>query len=291
MKSLQVNILSELSISNPLEFTSKSNEDVLSVVEKGSMKRLVVCDGAGGAGVFCGDWAKAVAASIADDPKSFKSGFETWYQCVGESFHEHITACKDLSDPVLLSKFYKQGSFTTLLAFWINTENATYSCAGIGDSLLFHFQYQGNWVLKSIFPINDVQNIQSNPRLLSWGAETMIIPYFEEHPIYEDSIFILCSDSMARWIIIMLDLINPNTLVQAGVNLSFQESLSAEFIRSRREIAYRNLPLHNTHELLNYLKRITQTESDFRNAVVNMINSGSLEEDDLTLAIVEVNVS
>jgi hypothetical protein len=289
--SLDVNILSKITISNPLEMNYKSNQDALDLVDTGSIKRIVVCDGAGGAGVFCGDWAQTAAQSVPADPAVFKSNFETWYQCIGESFHDHITRNKDLSDPVLVSKFYQKGSFTTLLALWIDTENTTYTCAGIGDSLFFHFQKQGNWALKSVFPLKDVQNIQSNPRLLSWGAETVAIPHFEEHPIYEDSIFILCSDSIARWILIMLDVINPGVLVQAGLNNSFQESLAAESIRSRKEIANTNLQLQNTNELLNYLRTITQTEVEFRNAALNMIQSGSLEEDDLTIAIVEVNVS
>jgi hypothetical protein len=289
--SLRVNILGRISISNPMEMDYKSNEDELDIIDTGKIKRIVVCDGAGGAGVFCGDWAKTIAQSVDVDPKSFRSSFETWYQGIGESFHKHITSNKDLTDSVLLSKFYQQGSFATMLALWIDTENTTYTCAGIGDSLLFHFQNQGNWVLKSVFPVKDVQNIQSNPRLLSWGSETIAFPCYEEHPVYDDSIFILCSDSMARWILIMLDIINTDALIQAGVNRSFQESLASEIIRFRKEIAYTNLQVQNTNELLKYLITITRTEDEFRIAALNMINSGSLEEDDLTIAIVEVNVS
>jgi hypothetical protein len=289
--TLNVNILSKISITNPLEMNYKSNEDALEVVETGFIKRIALCDGAGGAGVFCGDWAKTVAKSVPEDPGFFKSHFENWYQSIGETFYNHITSNKDLSDPVLSSKFYQQGSLTTLLALWIDTQNETYSCAGIGDSLLFHFQNRGNWELKSIFPVHDINSIQSHPHLLRWNNETIAFPAFDEQPIYENSMFILCSDSVARWIIIMLDLINPYILVQAGLNKSFQESLSSESIKARKEIAYSNLQVHNATELLNHIKTITQTEVDFRNAIAKMINSGSLEEDDLTISIVEVNVS
>jgi hypothetical protein len=289
--SLDVNILSKITISNPLEMNHKSNEDVLDVDETGSVKRIVVCDGAGAAGVFCGDWAKTVARAVPDDPEELKSNFETWYQGIGKTFHDHITSSKDLSDPVLLSKFYQQGSLTTLLALWIDTENRTYSFAGIGDSMVFHFQKRVIWELKCVFPVNEIKSIYSNPKLLRWNVETIAFPAFDEQPIYEDSIFILCSDSMARWILIMLDLINPVSLIQAGVSKSFRESLYTEIIRSKKEIAFTHLQLHDSNELLNYLRLITQSEADFRNSALNLIKSGSLDEDDLTISIIEVNVS
>jgi hypothetical protein len=285
-----VNILRRITISNPLEMNDKSNEDAFNVLEKGHLKRIVVCDGAGGAGVFCGDWARTVAESVPEDPEYFKSQFENWYKLLGESFHDHITSNKDLSDPVLLSKFYQQGSLTTLLSLWIDSQNRTYSCAGIGDSLLFHFQNRGNWELKSVFAVNEMESIFSHPKLLRWYNEPIAFPAFDQQPMFEDSMFILCSDSMARWILIMLDLINPDILVHAGVNRSFQESLSSESIKERKEIAYTNLQIRNVNELLIHLSTITQTEVEFRNEVVNMIKSGSLEDDDLTIIIVVVNV-
>jgi hypothetical protein len=288
--SLDVKILRRITISNPLEMNDKSNEDALNVVETGNIKRFVVCDGAGGAGVFCGDWARTVAESLPEDPGYFKSHFENWYQSIGESFHDYITCNKDLSDPVLLYKFYQKGSLTTLLSLWIDIQNGTYTCAGIGDSLLFHFHNGSNWELKSVFPVNDMKSIHSHPKLLRWNEETIALPEFDEQPICENSMLVLCSDSMARYILIMLDLINPDMLVQAGVNRSFQESLSSESIKARKEIAYTNLQIRNVNELLIHLITITQTEVEFRNEVVNMINSGSLEEDDLTISIVEVNV-
>lgn len=288
--SLDVNILSKITITNPLEIDYKSNDDALEVVETGSIKKIVICDGAGGAGVFCGDWAKTIADSVPEDPEYFRSNFENWYKAISESYHNHITNNKDLSDPVLSYKFYQKGSLTTLLSLWIDIQNDTYSCAGIGDSLLFHFHNSRDWELKSVFPINDMKSIHSHPKLLRWNEETIALPEFDEQPIYENSMFVLCSDSMARYILIMLDLINPDMLVQAGVNRSFQESLSSESIEARKEIAYTNLQIRNVNELLIHLITITQTEVEFRNEVVNMINSGSLEEDDLTISIVEVNV-
>ena len=46
----------------------------------------VVCDGAGGSGVFCKEWAEHIAENIPIDPLEFECNYNNWFREVSESF-------------------------------------------------------------------------------------------------------------------------------------------------------------------------------------------------------------
>jgi hypothetical protein len=283
--------ISEQSIANPLEYTGKVNEDFIFNHLSGGIHRFVLCDGAGGQGVFCKEWAEFLAKSIPDSPDQFIDGFDSWYQRISHEFYSFILQSKDLSDPVLQSKFYKQGSLSTLLTLWIDTSDSKISFAGIGDSFLFHFQRGKFWELSSVFPVNDLNGIDDFPALVTWGVDAVESPSFHIQALLSDSIFILASDSLAKWLILLIDILDPLLLEKVGVSKSYRESLGTEKYRIKKEKMVIESQAKDISGLLHNLKEIAKTETSFRASMQELLQLGFVDQDDFSLVIIETYVS
>lgn len=281
------------SIANFIDKKDEENEDsILMITTSDQFARFVICDGAGGAGVFSRDWAKFLSNSIPETPFLIADNSKEWFIKTAERFHDNVITSKNLSDLVLNKKVYNDGSYSTFCVCWIDTLNNKIYYAGIGDTIMFTFlKTDHDYELKWLFPIENNEHFNQNPELVNW-----IIPLENELPVREENInnkfnIVIASDNLANWIILNIHLIDPSVLKTAGVNQEYLNSLSEEAVLIRKEAIARGTGVKSISGLLEFLSDMSKDELNFREAMKILYENGEVEIDDYSLINIEGDVS
>lgn len=87
------------SIANFIDKSDSENEDAIHInhSQEGQYSSFALCDGAGGAGVFCKEWAMFLAERVPPDSQHFLIHSKHWYSETCRLFYENIIEKKDLS--------------------------------------------------------------------------------------------------------------------------------------------------------------------------------------------------
>lgn len=281
------------SFANFIDKKDEENEDSILLNTSGEQfARFVICDGAGGAGVFSGDWAKYLCFSIPEKPDVIKDNSRDWFLKIAEQFHDNVIASKNLSDLVLSKKVYNDGSYSTFCVCWIDTLNNRIHYSGIGDTIMFTFlKTEQLYELKALFPIEKNRHFNQNPELVNW-----IIPLEKELPVCEDYLdnkfnIVIASDSLANWIILNIHLIDPSILKSAGVSQEYLNSLSEEAILIYKEAIARGTGVKSINGLLEFLGEMSSDKLNFEEAMKMLYENGEVEIDDYSIINIEGDVS
>jgi hypothetical protein len=141
----------------PKDFTTKSqNEDRI----RCAANFVAIADGAGGTGVFCGEWADFLLQNLPEKPIKKFTDFYNWYIELQEPFLREFDP-KAAIDGHIYRRFIEEGSSSTLAVVW-KVENK-YHWLYYGDSSLFFIK--GN-KYKS-FPFKDSAAFAGSTHLLN----------------------------------------------------------------------------------------------------------------------------
>ena len=283
----------KVSMANFIDKTEVENEDYIKVIENNNSSAcFVVCDGAGGAGVFSKEWAQYLADKTPTTPFVSQISSKQWFYETAKGFHDEFISTTDLSDLMLSKKVYRDGSYATFCACWLDLKAKKLYYSVIGDSFLFIFiWHEGGFIVKEIAPIQNQQNFDQNPELLNWLEESNVQMPLKEFQIEGETIILQASDGLAKWIILKLLLLDVGFIGELGINQSYLTSLSSEKNLLRKESMAIGSGSKSVEELLNFLKNISGDRKKFEVAMKELYENGEIEIDDYSLIYIDVNVS
>lgn len=256
------------------------NEDAIAYFEEPLFDKIAVSDGAGGAGIYCKAWANHLVKNQLDKPFDSKINAEEWFLSISESFYKENIESINKMDPFILEKFIKEGSYATLFFAWWNKETNVFNYVGIGDTTLFVFS-KVNEIYNTILitPINEQNGLDDFPKLLNWNKELNYDMSISEINLKPDDILIISTDSIARWIIYHLMVIET---------FETQKILGESIVKSIDSNKLQNIKLSNPFKdlsdmLLKIENTVNKSETFFKNELEKSINGNLLEKDDFTI--------
>lgn len=252
----------------------------------------VVCDGAGGSGVFCKEWAKHIAENIPVNPIEFESNYKNWFREISERFYDDVLSKADLSDLILNKKVHRDGSNSTMSALWVNKRKNEIYFSNVGDSCIFYFEKNENKIIpKFITPYNAFNEIEPpSPTLLNWNEPITDNIDFGCEEIKNNFIILIASDSLSRWIIQALSIIDYAS-VSNVFKTNFLQSLNTGKYEERKVAIHLNSTYSSTDELLKYLQKSSESIDFFKTNLKGLIESEQIDLDDYSLIFIEGNVS
>jgi hypothetical protein len=283
-----------ISLANFLEKTNDENEDFIEIIKSSDENFFswVLCDGAGGVGVFCKEWAEFLASAMPNNPAEFGIDTRKWFENTSKKFHEAIILKSDLTDLILNRKVYQDGSYSTLTACWFDKIANEFFYTSVGDSCVFLFEENKNGIeLKLLSSINDQDEIDSYRNLLNWNDELRKELPFNSFEIINRFICVMASDSLAKWILLNIAIIDFSSLVDLGLNQNFLKSLNNQNIEFKKSQMKMNHDFKTINNLLNYLKLISSTEDEYIRNMKLLHTNKEIEIDDYSLIYIEGNVS
>ena len=252
------------------------NEDAYKHTVTDDMIRFALSDGAGGIGVFNGEWARFL---VDNQPIAnyIEEDWQQWLSATSEQFYEHIAPDQTIADSLVLQKFYAVGSFATLLYTWIDLTNNLILSQGIGDTCLFHLRKETmeNYKLIKIFPINSYNSITDFPKLLNWNIQHYNWSNTYQSTLQKGDVIICCTDGMARFFIKML---------LQGDNAVFDDHLLPCFLESLRSEPEK-ISGNSVHGLMRMIENFLSLEGeDEKIATLQTWIDQGMEIDDFTIS-------
>jgi len=283
-----------VSMANFKDKKSFENEDFISVLPKESNGYLqwVLCDGAGGSGVFCKEWAAYLGDHIPVNPGLIEQQSLTgWLKDVSGAFHDEVIAHKDLSDLVLQQKVYYTGSYSTLCACWIDRPGHEIFFCAVGDSCIFYFEAGADgYELEYLTSINRQDHVDAPPDLLNWNEKTQQQLPLHSLALEREFVVVMASDSLAKWVLLNLFLMDF-----ASVAGFFSEPFLASLQEAKYEQQKMNIRLGSglktVGELIGFLKMASENDEKFELAMIMLAGGDEMDVDDYSLLIMEGNVS
>jgi hypothetical protein len=101
----------------------------------------------------------------------------------------------------------------------------------------------------------------------------------------------MASDSLAKWILLNIAIIDFSSLVDLGLNQNFLKSLNNQNIEFKKSQMKMNHDFKTINNLLNYLKLISSTEDEYIRNMKLLHTNKEIEIDDYSLIYIEGNVS
>lgn len=284
-----------VSVSNFLEKREEENEDFIDIKIQDNYPyaRFSLCDGAGGAGVFCREWATYLALNVPLNPYIFDENTKKWFNNISKSFYDEVIEKKDLSDLILNKKVYRDGSYSTLTAFWIDNHENKLFFSSAGDSCVFLFEKANEaFELKYVASVNEQNDIDDAPYLLNWLFDLNIDLPFHTHTVSDHFVIIMASDSLAKWIILCLTIINQNLIAPPFFNENFFNSINnAKYNQRKESIFLGNHNIKNLDTLFEYLRSISFSSDIFKSEMQNLYLNNEIDIDDYSLIFLEGHVS
>jgi hypothetical protein len=270
-----------ISLYNFIDKSSElENEDAVNYIENQKGFKIAVSDGAGGAGIYCKSWAEYLVKSQPNIPFSCKEKADEWFMKNCESFYNENIGSINKEDPFILEKFIKEGSYATLLYAWWNIETNILNYTGIGDTTFFVFRKNnGDYNPILITPINEQNSLDDFPRLLNWNKELNFDLTSKEINLITNDIIIICTDSLARWLIYHL-MILATTETQYLLGNTILTNINhdkLEYIKLSNQ--YKDL----SDLLLKLQQTLNEGSNFFKKVLEKQINGNQLEKDDFTI--------
>lgn len=252
-----------------------SNDDAIRLEGEGL---AAVADGAGGAGIFTGEWARFLVQNLLLNPVQNAGMLTAFIKSLWEEFRN--TQLEQITRPEARSKFLREGSWATLAAVWLS-ENKPAHWIAFGDSAVLH--YRKNTGELTGYPDN-LQVFERAPHLINWKGPPDPAGFNTgTFHLESDSVLILCSDAFAQSLLLQYALLFPDSTW--GKDL--------EHIRNspgKMGGILENLEKTATAAAftigIERLETILQSEEQFRSAVYAMHTAEILAQDDYSLILI-----
>jgi hypothetical protein len=256
------------------------NEDALEYIVDQIYDRIAMSDGAGGAGIYCKAWANHLVNNQPIIPFDSKTSTNEWFLNNCKSFFKENIKLVNKMDSFILEKFIKEGSYATLFFAWWNKQTNVLHYVGIGDTTLFVFSKENeiyNTIL--ITPINKQNSLDDFPKLLNWNKELNYDMSTSEITLKSEDILIICTDSIARWMIynlMVIDTLETQRLLGESILKSIDSNilLDMKLLNQFTNLSDMLLKLENT---------VNKSLTFFKNELEKSINENVLEKDDFTI--------
>jgi serine/threonine protein phosphatase PrpC len=174
----------------PKDFISKNlNEDRIRCEDN----FVAIADGAGGTGIYCGEWADFLLQNLPKKPIKKYADFYKWYLELQEPFLE-VFDPKAAIDGHIKRRFSEEGSSSTLAVVWKLKDKYYWLC--YGDSSLFFIKGD---TYKS-FPFQDSTAFENSTHLLNL-LQVPIEAHLKIGTIdAKDRTVILATDALSKYI-------------------------------------------------------------------------------------------
>jgi hypothetical protein len=275
-------LIGHFSIKDPIgkTYSFDKNEDAL--IAKCPL--LGIADGAGGVGVFCGEWAQHLLGTLPIDGFENIEQVNNWFDSVSEDFYNKTSLIIKSSRPSVEERFTDEGSYSTLSAIWL--KDSSFKYLSVGDSGIFGFKKneKGCYNLVFLKPFGFQNSINDNPHLVNWSLplDKKVI-FWGEIEKSDVDLIIIASDSLSRFIISCVISIDP----QLVENLA-EGDLNSGFIESVKQFACQSYDFETVTQLLDNLRLlVTKAPDDREQTLRTMISNGLLQSDDLSLIFLE----
>jgi len=268
-----------------VKINEDENEDALRIAEGSLFDLFAMSDGAGGAGIYCKEWANFIVNNQPEFPILSNEEQSIWFQKISKSFYEFIKPKVNYDNIFIGEKFDSEGSYATLLYVWVSKKEKKYFLSGIGDTTLFHFKKTNdNYSIKFIEPINRQTTLNDNPELINW-QKPLGYSLLSKSVDYENGdTIIICTDSLSRRIVYQLLLIN-----QFQTEQFLTENINKTYRRDFLEHLKINQKLFEMREFVDYLRNLIGMSADsFRAELTKWVERNELEKDDYSFIIIDL---
>ena len=158
---------------------------------------------------------------------------------------------------------------------WIDYKENLLHYIGVGDSSLFVLrkdEYE-NYIPIIIYPINNNEFIDQNPTLLNWKKSHQIDP-IKSITIQKDDIILAATDSISRWILENLLIIEPKIT---------RELLNDNFKIENESLEKHKLSECNFKNSEEIFEKIPKDKATAINFFESLMKNDFMEADDITL--------
>lgn len=179
----------------PKDFISKNlNEDRIRCEDN----FVAIADGAGGTGIYCGEWAEFLLVNLPNHPITNYASFEKWFTELQEPFLEKHEQSL-VNDGHKKRRFYEEGSSSTLAVVW-QIENEIHWLS-YGDSQIFFLDESS---YKS-YPYTNFNEFEATTDLLNWKHLPKESALFLGKMDIDYTKVILATDTIAKHIFMLLE--------------------------------------------------------------------------------------
>ncbi|MBB3837656.1 hypothetical protein FHS57_001653 [Runella defluvii] len=282
------------SVANFIDKREFENEDAIHInhSQEEPFSSFVLCDGAGGSGVFCKEWAKFLAERVPLNPMHFFMPSENWYSETCRLFYENVIEKKDLSDLILNKKVHRDGSYSTFCACWVDKINNKLIFSSIGDTCVFYFVHRDDtFHLTYITSINKQHSIDDSPELLNWNMEGNKAFPHKEFSVNSPFYVVLASDSLAKWMLLHLYILDLPFFEPINFEESFLRSLVSDKYLALKEDFKKRYSFSSCEDYINELYIISNSNDVFKEHLKSLYLKKEIEIDDYSLIVIKGNVS
>ena len=273
---------------------SRQNEDAfrLEQFEDGTVL-AAVSDGAGGEGIYCGEWARTLLRNLHSEPIRTNEELNRWLKSFWESFYVEYSA-HSKSNPTVHRKFFIEGSLATLSAVWIVPTSGKFFCYGVfcGDSPIFLLRDgESDPALEMLFP-DSVGALNQNPYLINWRSEieSEAVVFLNRFELKRGDVIVLTSDGIGRFLALkeLFKYSSPDvmtTIVSEDRQSLLQEhGKLAAFAKTHAEN-----PSINASEVISEIIAAMWLENGFQHYVKKQLELGLIENDDCTIVVTKIS--
>lgn len=248
---------------------------------------LAVADGAGGAGIFSGEWADYLLNNLPDNPLNDAIELAAWLNQIWTPFFEEYET-KNL-EPDIRSKFLDEGSLSTLVAVWTKKQ-------GADNDLLLRWISYGDSVILIIDPkegiressISDLRVFSESPNLINWNSEPVTGAFSaREHTVSQGTYVLLCSDALGQYLLLTNELTREN----GGMAGQLEAIRQMPFRLANQLDALERAGYGKSNwmeEVLQPLMAAAENESAFKEYMYDLLNRNLIAPDDYTFLVAKV---
>lgn len=189
---------------------------------------IAVADGAGGGGMFAERWSRYLLDNLPTEPISTFERLDQWIDGIWEPFYNDCEKMAKAMDGMVLSKFYDEGSFSTLAAMWHCEDKVLWT--SYGDSVAFCYDKKTGLLQ---FSISSLAKFNEPPYLISCKDPLRKEGFAHgEFQHTSQNIYFVTSDALAHYIIMMY-MVSKKALFQAQLDEALNaHSKNATYIKS-----------------------------------------------------------
>jgi len=263
------------SIVRPFETDDKSEDRVR--VQQGL---YAIADGAGGGGMYASEWAQCLVDHLPIQPITNASSFVAWLTPLQNDFNAQKRVYTEQHVPDAVEKFKREGSLSTLLVVWLNSETGDYHLLSYGDSAAFVLGTQF-WCSLSY------DSFMEYPYLVGCKENdaTAKDPLFATGTLKKEDSLLLCSDTLAQYLLAAYLFTNPTPEHTAMLNSVMEEYHPL----SQYSIDLQKMRMANKNfeaDILLPLKQALASETDCKTYLYQLYNNKQLGADDYSIIIV-----
>lgn len=240
---------------------------------------IAVSDGAGGAGLFTGEWAEYLCNHLTDEPITSYDGLSVWINSIWEPFCNKYQSVAE--EKGIGAKFLSDGSWATLIVVWLpDASNQNHRWLAYGDSAIFVFDTVEKRM--DFCSVNDINQFNGSPYLINWIDDPFPSGFScGEFILNNNQIILMASDAMSQYILLQY------LLQEKSESATFQlDKLEASGSRLAVQKAKMKAAADASDffsDTLPILIESLYSEENFRSLTDSLIQKGFLAFDDYTL--------